>query len=230
MNNVDKPQVVSEINTKGIVRGHGLINSPRTQRDPPIQSIHIKSIIIILHNNINRIADVVISPELALHVLDVYLRGEEARRVIGYILDHPAFLVPSMGHELAISKQTVYQILHDLHPWVMKSDKTLEHPGRGPGPRPHVWLIEGQDLVEGVEEARRAYYEVLSHTDSTVKRLEAKKGQLNEAVTIAKSYMDAREIKTIPDKGILTALLKEEGINVNYGHLAELLVKEGYKW
>lgn len=79
---------------------------------------------------------------------------------------------------------------------------------------------------ENVAEAQRRYGELRRD------KLAIGKGQdkMPEALTIVKAYLEKRGLKTLPDIRIITPILKERGISVNYHNLINLLSKEGYKW
>jgi len=53
--------------------------------------------------------------------------------------------------------------------------------------------------------------------------------QITEAIALAKTYMEDRGLRAIPDRSILAPILRESGIRVNYDHLTTALHKEGYR-
>ena len=132
---------------------------------------------ILVHIRINysKLVEVVLRG-LVRHVCTIYGQSEQATRVVNYILENPSFLVPTMRHGLGLKKLTIYHILNDLWPWVKKTDKTVEPPNPSTrGPHPHVWIVDGENLVEGVNEARMSYYDTLKQHDPALKHIEGLK-------------------------------------------------------
>lgn len=142
----------------------------RESRTNPYTILKPKNEILVhIRTNYSQLVERVPS-ELVRRVCTIYGQSEQATRIINYILENPSFLVPTMRYELELKKRTIYQILQNLYPWVKKTDTKIPHPDPSTkGPYPHVYIIDGEDLLDHLGEARKSYYDTLEQHDPVMK-------------------------------------------------------------
>ena len=156
------------------------------------------------------------------------MRYPENRRIVSFLLKVRATTRVEIETKLGLETTSISKKLSTL-----RSLGFIEKKGRigapyktrrARGAGVPIWGILKTDPQDYVN-AQRRYGEIILSTENTSS---VRQCQMPEAIALAKTYMDDRGLRTIPDSRILTPMLEEKGINVAYNQLLTAMVKEGY--
>ena len=113
-----------------------------------------------------------IPEELVHKVCTISFRSEQAMKIVSFILKTPAFIEPTISYETGIKKRTIYNILSDLKPWIVKTDVKLQSPDPSKrGPYYHIFLRDGESILDCMDEARKAYLNIVKKPDPALERV-----------------------------------------------------------
>ncbi len=157
------------------------------------------------------------------------LKGPVGRRVSKILSDYGCATSLELQYTIPTTRLSAHRIMKRL----MSCDVveisghvgTPYRPRGSPGPPIPIYGLVGA-IPEAVVNAQKRYGEVLK---SLSKPESIRQCQLTEALAFCRTYLDDRHLKRVPDSQILTPLLQDSGIRVNYDHLLTALVKEGYR-
>lgn len=156
--------------------------------------------------------------------------SETGGLICDHLLKHGATTIPELEEVIPTTKATASRTLKRLINFNVVETRghvgSPYRPRKQAGPRVPIYILKGAD-PQAAHDAQRRHAELkLIKTTKTTEHV--KQSQLPEAIALAKTYMNDRGLRTIPDRVILTLVLQNSGITVDYNKLTTALHKEGY--
>jgi len=157
-----------------------------------------------------------------------FFKKSQNRLIAAFLITRGATTSLELQKILKLKDYTVTRAMKTLEDLDIVEDKTRvktpyrDSTDKGAGIK--VWSLMNVK-PEARDKAQERYAEIILATEdpSSIRQC-----QMPEAIAFTKTYMDPRGLKTVPGSRILTPMLKDQGINVDYSLLLTAMVKEGY--